>query len=726
MTDAAAMAMAIEHHRAGRLGEAESAYRKILSHQPDHAAALEYLGALMGQQGRFVAAEEMLRRVVEINPKAAGAQFTLGCALRDQGKVAEAAENFAKSVQLQPDFFDGFFNLGLALSDLGKAQDAAAAYLKAVALKPDDADVWCNLGNVLKESENLDGAISAYEKAIALQPGFAVAYYNLGTALGKKGKRGEAIAAYRRTIEFDPGIAQAHYNLGNELCEVKDLAGAVEAYRRAIEVQPAYAEAQANLGNTLMKQAKRGGLGGELDQAVAAYERAVELKPEYAEAYTNLGNARKEQGDLDGALACYERSMELRPGDAALHSNRVYTVHFHSDFDAAAILRENLEWDRRHGAGLRSAWRKHDNDRSVERRLKVGYVSPDFCSHPIGRFLLPLMEAHDSAEAEVFCYSDVVEPDEMTMRISECAVEWRSVVGMGDEEVAELIRADRIDVLVDLTMHMAGNRMLLFARKPAPVQVTYLAYCSTTGLAAMDYRLTDPYLDPPELVGEYCEKSIWLTPTYWCYRPGMEAPEVGELPAKAAGAVTFGCLNNFCKVSPATLEVWRRLLAATPGSRLLLHSLGGKHRQRVADFFAIGGVERDRIEAVGFLPGPRYLEMYQRIDIGLDPFPYAGGTTTCDALWMGVPVVSLAGRTAVARAGVSILSNMGLKELVAGTEEEYVRIAVKLAEDLQRLAGLRRELRERMRASPLMDAGRFARSVEGAYREGWRRWCEGE
>jgi protein O-GlcNAc transferase len=723
MTDAAAMAIAVGHHQAGRLAEAESAYRQILLHQPDNTAALEYLGALMGQQGRFSTAEQMLRRVVAINPKVVGAHFTLGCALRDQGKIVEAVESFAAAVRQDPKFFDGFFNLGLALSDLGKAADAAAAYSKAIALKPDDADVWCNLGNALKESGNLDDAISAYGEAIELQPEFALAYYNLGIAIGKQGKRSEAIAAYRRTIEFDPAIAQAHYNLGNELCEIKDLAGAVEAYQRAIEVQPAYAEAYANLGNTLMKQAKR---GGGLDQAVAAYCRAVELKPEYAEAYTNLGNARKEQGDLDGALACYERSMELRPGDAALHSNRVYTVHFHGGFDAAAILRENLEWDRRHGAALRSGWRAQENDRSAGRRLRVGYVSPDFCSHPIGRFLLPLMEAHDREQVEVFCYSDVAEPDEMTMRISERAAEWRSVVGMGDEAVAELIRADRIDVLVDLTMHMAGNRMPMFARKPAPVQMTYLAYCSTTGLAAMDYRLTDPYLDPPGMVGEYCEKSIWLTPTYWCYRPGMEAPEVGELPAKSAGAVTFGCLNNFCKVSPATLDVWGRLLAAIPESRLLLHSLEGEHQRRVVDLLASKGVERGRVEFVGFLPGPRYLEMYQRIDIGLDPFPYAGGMTTCDALWMGVPVVSLAGGTAVARAGVSILSNLRLQELVAGTEEEYVRIAVKLAGDLHRLEGLRKELRERMRASPLMDAERFARSVEGAYREGWRRWCDGE
>ena len=455
-----AMAIAVGHHQAGRLREAEAIYRLILKQLPDDVRTLGLLGALMGQRGDFPAAEEFLKRVIAIDPKAALAHSNLGNALRDQGKLAEAAENYAKAAELEPAVV-GFFNLGLTLSELGKLEEAEAAYSKAIALDPQDADVRCNRGNVLKDLGRLTEAIGEYEEAIALRPEFALAYFNMGVALGSAKKHNEAIVAYQWAVEFDPGLAEAHFSLGNELCEKKDLEGAVEAYRRAIELRPGYAEAHANLGNALMKQAKWSG-EDKLDHAVEEYCAAVALKPDFAEAHANLGNARKEQRRLDEAMDCYERSMTLRPADAALHSNRVYTAHFHPLFDAAAILKENLEWDRRHGATLRAFWPAHENDRSVDRRLRVGYVSPDFCSHPIGRFLLPLLDAHDRGNVEVFCYSDVRVPDEMSRQIAEQADKWRYIAESSDEQAAELIRSDQIDVLVDLTMHMAGNRLTAF------------------------------------------------------------------------------------------------------------------------------------------------------------------------------------------------------------------------------------------------------------------------
>ena len=297
-------------------------------------------------------------------------------------------------------------------------------------------------------------------------------------------------------------------------------------------------------------------------------------------------------------------------------------------------------------------------------------------------------------------------------------------VGLSDEELAAAVHQDRIDMLVDLTMHMAHNRMLVFARKPAPVQVTYLAYCGTTGLDTIDYRLTDPYLDPPGADEQfYSEQSIRLPETYWCYRPAVDSPPVGPLPALAAGRLTFGCLNNFCKVTEPTLAAWCRLLRVLPDSRLLLHAARGSHRDRVRAILAEQGVSSDRLVFVDGVPILEYLRLYEQIDVALDPFPYGGGSTTCDALWMGVPVVSLAGKTAVGRSGLSILSNIGLPELIASDVDQYVRIAAELAADLPRLAALRATLRERMQKSPLMDAPRFARNVEAAYREMWRRWC---
>jgi predicted O-linked N-acetylglucosamine transferase (SPINDLY family) len=299
------------------------------------------------------------------------------------------------------------------------------------------------------------------------------------------------------------------------------------------------------------------------------------------------------------------------------------------------------------------------------------------------------------------------------------------MVGVTDERMAQLVREDQIDVLVDLTMHMARNRMLLFARKPAPVQVTYLAYCSTTGLETMDYRLTDPHLDPPGMNDAYySEQSIRLPETYWCYPLHEQSPQAGPPPAPSGGEVTFGCLNNFCKVSPAALELWIQLLRATPKSQLILHAYEGSHRQRVRDLLEHEGIDPQRLKFVGMVSLSEYFKRYEQIDVGLDPFPCNGGTTTCDALWMGVPVVTLAGRTAVGRGGVSILANVGLPELIAQTPQQYVQIATDLAGDLPRLGELRRTLRARMQASPLMDAPRFARNIEAAYRQMWRNWCQ--
>jgi predicted O-linked N-acetylglucosamine transferase (SPINDLY family) len=432
----------------------------------------------------------------------------------------------------------------------------------------------------------------------------------------------------------------------------------------------------------------------------------------------------QEQGNADEAFACYRRALELNPYDAGTHSNLVYLLNFRPGCDAQAIYEEHRLWNQRHAGPFAKSIQSHSNDRSPDRRLRVGYVSADFRSHPVGRFLLPLLETHDHSDFEIFCYASQYVSDRITQRCRASADVWRNVFGLSDEQLTNVIRQDRIDILVDLTMHMANNRLLVFARKPAPVQVTYLAYCGTTGLRTMDYRLTDPYLDAQgQTQGFYSEQSVWLPETYWCYLPVDDTPPVSGLPALLAGHVTFGCLNNFCKVTAPTLAAWIALLQAAPGTRLVLHAQTGGHRDRVRDCFAQHHVSPERVTFVRQLPTADYFRLYEQIDVALDPFPYGGGTTTCDALWMGVPVVSLAGQTAMGRGGLSILSNVGLNELVAYDSEQYARIAVDLASDLQRLSALRATLRERMQHSPLMDAPRFARNVESAYRMMWRHCC---
>ena len=523
---------------------------------------------------------------------------------------------------------------------------------------------------------------------------------------------------YRQILEQDPKQPDALHLLGVIAHQTGHHEAAVEHIRRAIALRPLAASYFNNLGAAYRAL-------GDLDQVVACCRRAIELKPDYSDACNNLGIALKDQGRLDEAIGCYQDAIELSPGDAALGSNLLYTLWFNPDYDAAAIHQEHRRWHERHVAGLAKLIAPHPNDRSPERRLRVGYVSPDFRMHSVGRFLLPLLESHDRQQVEVICYASVPVPDEMTERFRAAADVWRDVSALGDQQVADMVRQDRIDILVDLTMHMAGNRLLVFARKPAPVQVTYLAYPGTTGLTTIDYRLSDPYLDPPGREEPYySEQTIRLPESYWCYRPVGDPPEVNELPALKAGHVTLACLNNFCKVTGPALAAWARVLKAVPGSRLILHARQGSHRRRVGNLFAERGIAAERVDFLDLLPTAEYLRVYQGVDVGLDSFPYGGGATTCDALWMGVPVVSLAGSTPIGRAGLSILSNVGVPELVARDAAEYVRIATGLAGDLGRLAGLRAGLRERMRQSPLADPRRFAAGVEAAFRQMWRRWCD--
>jgi predicted O-linked N-acetylglucosamine transferase (SPINDLY family) len=312
----------------------------------------------------------------------------------------------------------------------------------------------------------------------------------------------------------------------------------------------------------------------------------------------------------------------------------------------------------------------------------------------------------------------------VTSQFRENADCWRDIAGVSDAQAARQIREDRIDILVDLALHSADNRLLVFARKPAPVQVTYLGYCGSTGLSVMDYRLSDPYLDPPDAdLSHYSEKTVRLPRSYWCYQPGGATPVPSPSPALQNGFVTFGCLNNFAKVSSAAIDLWARILAELPDARMVIHSRAGAHLNRAVRRFEELGINRDRLRFAGWQPWTDYLATYSQIDIALDPLPHGGGITTCDALWMGVPVVSLSGQTAAGRGGRSILCNLGLPELVAFTSEQYLQIAVDLARDVERLDHLRRGIRARMLASPLMDAPQFARDVEAAYRQMWRRWC---
>jgi len=451
--------------------------------------------------------------------------------------------------------------------------------------------------------------------------------------------------------------------------------------------------------------------------------QVLAVNPEDPDSLGYLGTAMKDTGDLDSAIACYRKSLAIKP-DHGTASNLVYTIHFHSGFSAQAIRVEHDEFNKLYCQPLARQRLSLANDRNPNRKIRVGYLSPDFRFHPVGRFMLPLLRRRNTEQFTTICYHDIPTEDGLTRRLREQSDVWNETAIRSDEELAALIRSDQIDILVDLTAHMDRNRMLVFARKPAPVQVTYLAYCSTTGLETMDYRISDPYLDEPDRPSSvYAEQTLTLPSTYWCFEPVNDAIRPAPLPLIEKGYVTFGCLNNFAKVTPETLDAWFELLSRLQNSRLRLYAPSGAHRSRVLSRAEAHGLRRDQVDFAPFGSFASYLDQYRMIDIVLDPFPYGGGTTTCDALWMGLPVVTLCGETAVSRAGLSLLSNVGLERFVATDADAYVNIAEKLAGDTNQLLGLRQDLQMIMMKSSLMDSVKFACDFERLLRTAWIRWC---
>ncbi len=593
--------------------------------------------------------------------------------------------------------------------DVAATLQSVNAFLRAMWQKPDLATPVYDLGLLLHEQGAIEGAIGCFERVAALEPGMGDVAQRLAAA---RAVRPPSSPSPEASLSVTVLIELARLSASRS----RRLEG-IDLLHRALALDPGSALAHANLGaiHTDLDQ---------LDEAFASYSRAVELSPQLAEVHNNLGGVLVKLGRLDEGFASYRKALELQPDAPARHSNLVFYSHFHPGYDARAVLEEARAWDRRHGVRLAAGVAPHDNDPAPDRRLRIGYVSPDFRLHCQAFFLFPLLAHHDHRRFEIFCYSDVPRPDEWTRRLMGHADHARNIAGMTDDAVASGIRQDRIDVLVDLTMHMAKNRLPVFARKPAPLQVTWLAYPGTTGLSAMDYRVTDRFLDPPQSDDSvYVEKPLRLPETFWCYHPLTSEKVVSPLPARSNGHIRFGCLNSFFKVNDAVIALWARVLREIDGSRFVLQAPEGTARARALDAFAQHGVDACRIEFVPYQSRLPYLATYRGIDVCLDTFPYNGHTTSLDALWMGVPVVTLVGERVVGRAGLCQAMNLGLPGLIARTHGEYVEAAVALCGDIDALARLRAGLRARIEASPLMDAPRFAQNLEAAYRGIWLEWC---
>jgi protein O-GlcNAc transferase len=702
----------------GELAQAAACFRRALELNPAHAEAHNNLANTLHGQGDLEAAVSCFRRAIELKPELVQAHGNLGRTLHDLGRFAAAEACYRRALELRSYHAPTWNNLGIALRDQGRTDEAVACYERALALAPDYAEAHFNLGNARKEQGRLTEAIASYRQALRLNPDVAEVHTNLGAAWETQGQPVEAAACYQRVVDLRPHDPLAFYNLGAALFKQGRLDEAIASYRQALRLNPDAPESHNNLGTALAMKS----------QPVAAatcFQRALELKPDYVEAHNNLGNTWKDRARHEEALACFRRALALDPDYTPAHSNLVFTLLLCPDQDPHALGQALRAWAAQHAAPLATRIRPHGNDRNPDRRLRIGYVSPDFRQHVVGRNVLPLLREHDHTACEIFCYSGVMIPDAVTEQFRSYADHWRPCAGLNDTQLAAQIRADQIDILLDLSLHTAGNRLQVFAEKPAPVQVTWAGYPGSTGLSTIDYRLTDPYLDPPGADDAwYVEESVRLPHSFWCYEPPDDAGPVNALPALDRGYLTFGCLSNFCKVTRPMLRLWAQVLRRVADARLVLLADEGSHRDDVRALLAAEGVATDRVSFVPRQNRPEYLATYGSLDLGLDTFPYNGHSTSLDSLWMGVPVVTLVGQTAVARAGLSQLTNLGLAELVAQSPTEFVEISTALAHDLPRLAGLRAALRERMRASPLMDTPRFARDVEAAYRQMWRRWCE--
>jgi predicted O-linked N-acetylglucosamine transferase (SPINDLY family) len=646
------------------------------------------------------------------------ASFEQAVRRHQAGDLAGAEREYLLTLSLDPAHADAWCNLGALRSARGRPADAADCYRRALQARPGHPGATFNLGVALLRTGRPGEALSWFEAASRLNPPTDQLAAQTGYALADLGRDAEAAASLSEYLRTRPDDARAWHRLGHVLARLGHDADALAAFRRAVECAPNSPEARVSLGSFLH------GLG-RADEAVGCDREALRLRPDFPEALNNLGNTYVEAGRTVEAVRLLRGAVAGRPNWAAVHSNLLLALNYRPEVGTDELKAEHLAWAARHADPLTPPDPPRPLDPDLGRPLRVGYLSADVRRHPVAAYIGPVLAAHDRSAVHVSCYSAALRPDEVTDRLRASADAWMDIAKLDDAAAADLIRADRIDVLVDLGGHTAGNRLLVLARRPAPVQAIHFGYPNTTGMRAIDYRLTDAVADPPGSDRFYVERLARLPGVGWCWGPPADAPEPGPPPCLANGFITFASLNNPAKVTDEVAVVWARVLARVPGSRLLL--LTGQlaeTRDRLARLFAGLGIDPGRLRLEPRGPADRYYALWASADVGLDPFPYNGGVTTPDALWMGVPVVSLAGESCRARQGLSVLGAVGLGDWVAATADGYVDLAARKAGDPAGLVELRVGLRDRLRCSPVVDAARFAQGLEDAYRRMWRESAE--
>ncbi len=671
-------------HQKGELAEAESLYLQILKVKPDHFDGLHLFGVLRHQQGRNIEALELIETALQSKPN-----------------VSQVLSSY-----------------GTVLDELKRYDEALAAYDRALKIRPDDAEThYCRAITLIKLKRH-EEAVASYDKALAIKPQYVEALYNRGNALKDLDRCEEALASYDRALALRPNYAKALFNRGVTLQELKRYDQALASYNTATALKPDYAEAYVNRAVTLCELAK-------LTEAEASFRRALELKPDRPDVLMKLSDLLLLQGRVPEAIVLNRRAVELDPDNSSYHTALIFALNFDSAASAADHQAERSRWYGRHAKHLMPLLRPHSDEPDPGRRLRIGYVSGHFRHQAATYAFAGVLTNHDPKQYDVVCYSDTKVEDDFTAHLRDAVSNWRFTAKLSDEALAELIRADRIDILVDLVGHMSGNRLLVFARKPAPVQVTGFGEPTGTGLKTMDYLLADPVLVPEAERGLVAEMVSDL-PNFLGYFVPQPLPEPGDLPAISRGYVTFGSFNRLAKMNESVLRTWARILREVPRSQIVIkesRTLGDASQRRISEAFAAEGVDPKRVALLGASDRAGHFKAYSRIDIALDTFPHGGGMTTLDALWMGVPVITQIGRTISSRLAASSLTALGMCEFIAADADAYIELAVAKARDLDSLVSLRKTLRRRIATSALGDGARYAQAVERAYREMWQRWC---
>ena len=678
-------------------------------------------GRTAEEAGRIEEACERYRAAVAAAPEYAKSHLNLAIGLEALGNADEAMRSYRAALERGPADPYAAFNLGRMLYARGSLVEAEQLIRRALEVRPEFPEANVVLASVLDERGDPAGAVLALEASLAQRPDYPGALYNYATILKKVGRLAEAESALRAALRVEPDFLDARRVLF-DLCEsLGDLPGAIAELEALLERQPNWVDALYNYGRLLRQQMR-------LAESESVLRRVIALDPRYAPAYRMLGGVLLAECRIEEALELYRLGRAQCGDDLRLESSELFVLNCSDGIGDEELFARHAAFGARLEATVAARFAPFANTREAGRRLRIGYLSADFCFHVVTQFMIPLIERHDRGACEVYCYSTGGRTDNFTKRISSRADVWRELPGMPEPALADAINRDGIDILVDLGGHAGLAQLGVFAQQPAPVQATWLGYLNTTGLTRMQYRLSDRISDPPGLTEHlHTETLVRLPNSQWCYRPWLQIECADVPPCKRRGFATFGSFNQAMKLSPTVRSLWASILLRLPDSQLVIVGVQpGRATEGLLREFAGAGIDPARLTILPYLPLEEYYRRFNEVDIALDTMPYSGGTTTCDALWMGVPVLTLPGSRPSSRSAASLLTSAGLGDWIAPNPGQYVAMAVAFARDHAKLADLRRTLREKMRRSPLMDEAQFARDIEDAYRGMWRTWCSGE